>query len=273
MKSKTLQSGIFGGMLAVASIAPTWAELPSLEEKPWYGYFAGIAGKRANIGLDTDGGAVIIPLKKDKEPVASNLFINVLYQVEEVAADGKVTVKKIDVDSLTSTTPATAKPDKIVFKGKAEGDVEFEGYFENVRGMVMMGGKILGKGTVTNPLRFTISTKFPPNYANAQDKTSKEFKKKVEDDRLDLKLLDGKRAKVTGLDPFDAALPESGSAGLSQVELFISEYGEGKFTFTAAPGSKLTIVQTSKGQAFSSGMLLNWEADAEGKARLAVDVK
>lgn len=273
MKSKTLHTGLFAGMMAMAAVAPSRAELPSLEEKPWYGYFAGYAGKRANIGLDTDGGAVIIALKKDKEPVTSNLFINVLYQVEEVAPDGKVTVKKFDVDSLESTSPATAKPDKIVFKGKAEGDVKFEAYFEVSRGLVMMGGKILEKGTVTNPLRFTISTKFPPSYVNVQEKDSKEFKKKVEDDRLEVKLLDGKRAKVTGLDPFDATAPEFTGTGLSQVELNISEFGEGKFTFIAAPSSKISLVQTSKGQAFSTGLSVNWEADPEGKARLAVEVK
>ncbi len=272
MKSKTLQTGMLAGVIAMSGVTSTWAELPSLEEKPWYGYYAGYAGKRANIGLDTDGGAVIIPLKKDREPMTSNFFIPLIYQVVEVAPNGKEVVKKIDVDSLTSTTAATAKPDKIVFTGKVEGDATFEGYFEVVRGVVMVGGRILEKGTLTNPLKLNVFIKFPQAYQNAQDKNTKEFKKKIEDDKLEVKLMDGKKFKLSPEDDFDPAAPQL-VAGVSQAQVEVSEFGGNVFTFTAAPNSKITV-GGSKG-AFYTGLTIRWAGvnDTDGRARMAIDVK
>ena len=258
----------------MAGIAPLMAELPSLEEKPWYGYYAGTVGKRAAIGLDTDGGAVIIPVK-NREFMTTQFYIPLNYLIEEVLPNGKTVVKKIDFDSLESATPATVKPDRILFKGKTEGDVTFEGYFEVSRGVVMVGGRILEKGTVTNPLKFSIQAVFPQSYKNAK-KEEKEWKKKIEDDKLEVRLADGKKGKVTGADTFDPTVPEF-AGPISQVEMEIAEFGDGKFTFTAAPNSKIAIKHSKIGGPFYEGITLTWEADPatdpQGKARLAIELK
>lgn len=274
MESKTLRAGLFTGLIALSGIAPLMAELPSLEEKPWYGYYAGIVGKRAAIGLDTDGGAVIVPVK-NREWMTTQFYIPLVYQIEEVTPNGKTVVKKIDVDSLESSTPATVKPDRIVFTGKTEGDVKFEGYFEVSRGVVMVGGRILEKGTVTNPLKFSIQATFPQAYKNAK-KGEKEWQKKIEDDKLEVRLADGKRAKSSGKDTFDATAGEF-SGPINQMEMEISEFGAGKFTFTASPNSKITLKNPKVSGPFYEGITVNWEADPaadpQGKARLAIDLK
>jgi len=274
MESKTLRTGLFAGLVAIAGIAPLMAELPSLEEKPWYGYFAGIVGKKVAVGLDTDGGAVIIPIK-NREWMTTQNYIPLNYQIEEVLPNGKTAVKKIDFESLTSTSAATVKPGVILFTGKTDGDVKFEGYFEVSRGVVFVGGRILDKGTVTNPLKFTVQAIFPQAYKNAK-KGEKEWQKKVEDDKLEVRLADGKRAKSSGKDTFDATAGEF-SGPISQLEMEISEFGDGKFSFTASPNSKMTITNPKISGPFYEGITVTWEADPatdpQGKARLAIDLK
>ena len=267
---------IFSGLMAMAGTSSVMAELPTLEEKPWYGYFAGYQGKRADIGLDTDGEAMIIPLGKDRKQMTSQFALKLIYQVEETLPDGKKVIRKFDVDSMESTSPATAKPGNILFKGKLEGtETTFEGYFEIVRGMTMVGGRIVDKGAITNPLKFLIRINVPSAYKNAKIDDEKAFKKKVEADEIEVKLLDGKRAKANGAEEFDPTSEKFAGTGLAQVEFNIAELAGNTFTFTASPGSKIAL-SNSKGKPFYEGLVIAWESDPTAdaaKTRLAIDVK
>jgi hypothetical protein len=274
MESKTLRTGLFAGLVAMSGIAPLMADLPSLEQKPWYGYFVGIEGKKVAVGLDTDGGAVIVPIK-NREWMTTQNYIPLNYQIEEVLPNGKTAVKKIDFESLTSTSAATVKPGVILFTGKTEGDVKFEAYFEVSRGVVLVGGRILEKGTVTNPLKFSVQAIFPQAYKTAK-KGEKEWEKKVEDDKLEVRFADGKKAKSTVKDTFDATAGDFAKP-INQLEMEISEFGEGSFKFTASPNSKISLLNPKVSGPFYEGITLVWEADPatdpQGKARLAIDLK
>ncbi len=276
MKLKMLQAGIFTGMVGFSSVAPVHAELVGLDEPKsgWNSfYFAGHKMKGADVGLDTDGEIDIIPIGKNRERMTTQFFIPLKFEVQDVAADGKVTVKKFDVDSLTSESKATAKPDKIVVKGKSEGDATFELYYEVARGSVLVGGRIVDKGTLVNP-KFSINIAFPPAYAKPPE-DEKAFKKRIEDDFFQVKLLDGKKAKVEADKEFDIKSPEFTGTGLSQVEFRVDEFGAREFMFTASPGSKI-VASNKAGRPFYDGMTIVWEADPTAdasKARLAIGVK
>jgi len=276
MKSKTLKSGVLAGLVGLSCIAAANAQLEGLEEPKsgWSSfYFTGYKMKGADVGFDTDGKIDIIPLNKNRERMSSNYFIPLKYEIRDVGADGKVTVKKIDVDSLTSESKPTAKPDKIVVKGKTEGDATFELYYEVARGNVLVGGRILEKGTLANP-KFAITITMPKVYEKAPD-DEKAFKKRIAEDFLQVKLLEGKKAKVEADEDFDIASPEFTGTGISQVEFLIDELGAREFSLFASPGSKITAANKS-GRPFYDGLAFTWEADQAtdaSKARLAIGVK
>ena len=277
MKLKMLPVGIFAGMVGLAGISSVRAELEGLEEPKsgWNSfYFAGYKMRGADVGLDTDGEIDIIPIGKNKERMTSNYFIPLKFEVQDVAADGKVSVKKFDVDSLTSESKPTAKPDKIVVKGKTEeGGATFELYYEVARGNVLVGGRIVEKGTLVNP-KFSIKIAFPPAYAKPPG-DEKAFKKRIEDDFLEVKLLDGKKAKVEADEEFDIKSPEFAGTGLSQVELKVDEFGAREFTFIASPGSKI-IASNKTGRPFYDTFGIEWQVDPTAdasRARLAIDIE
>lgn len=276
MKSKTLKVGVLAGLVGLSCVTAAHAQLDGLEEPKsgWNSfYFAGYKMKGADVGLDTDGEIDIIPIGKNRERMSSNYFIPLKFEVRDVAADGKVTVKKIDLDTLASESKPTAKPDKIVVKGKAEGDATFEIYYEVSRGNVLVGGRVVEKGTLVNP-KMAITIVMPKVYEKAPD-DEKAFKKRIADDFFQVKLLDGKRAKAKADEELDMASAEFTGAGVSQVEFMIDELGAREFTLTASPGSK--IVSANKpSRPFYDGLNFTWEPDPAtdaSKARLAIGVK
>lgn len=277
MKSKTLKIGLFAGLAGLSCITAATAQLEGLDDprSGWNSfYFAGYQTKGAHIGFDTDGEIDIIPIGKNRERMNTNYFIPLKYEIRDVAADGKVTVKKIDVDSLTSDSKPTAKPDRILVKGKTEeGDATFELYYEISRGNVLVGGRIVEKGSLANP-KFAITIVMPKVYERPGD-DEKAFKKRIEDDYFEVKLLEGKKAKVKADSEFDITSPEFTGTGLSEVEFVINELGAREFTLTASPGSKITAANRA-GRPFYDGLNFTWEADATAdpaKARLAIAVK
>ncbi len=277
MKSKTLKASVVAGLVGLSFVTAANAQLEGIEEAKsgWNSfYFAGYKMKGADVGFDTDGKVDIIPLGKNRERMTTNYFIPLKYEIRDVSADGKVTVKKIDVDSLTSESKPTAKPDKILVKGKTEeGDTTFELYYEVARGNVLVGGRIVEKGALVNP-KFAITIVMPKVYEKAPD-DEKAFKKRIADDFLQVKLLDGKKAKVEADEEFDITSAEFTGAGLSQVEFMIDEIGAREFALTASPGSKITAANKAASP-FYNGLNFTWEADPTAdasKARLAIGVK
>ncbi len=265
------------GLVGLSFVTAANAQLEGIEEAKsgWNSfYFAGYKMKGADVGFDTDGKVDIIPIGKNRERMTTNYFIPLKYEIRDVAADGKVTVQKIDVDSLTSDSKPTAKPDKILVKGKTEaGEATFELYYEVSRGNVLVGGRIVEKGSLVNP-KIAVTIVMPKVYEKAPD-DEKAFKKRIADDYLQVKLLDGKRAKVEADEEFDITSAEFTGAGVSQVEFLIDELGAREFALTASPGSKITAAN-KQGSPFYNGLNFTWEADPAtdaSKARLAIGVK
>lgn len=276
MKSKTLHAGIFAGMISAVAIPAGLAQLPSFENnKVWNSfYFAGYQTRGADIGLDVDAKIDILPIGKNRERMTTQYTMPMLYVIEDVAADGKVKEIKIDYDTLVSPTTKepTAKPDKIVVTGKVEeGDTTFELYYEVGRGSVLVGGKILEKGSLNNP-RVVVTVKFPEVYKNAAQTDEKAFKRRIKDDYFLVRTVDGKRVKVAADEEIDITSEEFTGTGFSQVEVKIDEIGAREFTFTAAPGSRITA-KNKAGQPFYQGLNLRWEGDPEGTTRFAVSAK
>lgn len=138
------------------------AELPTLQE-PWLGHFIGMKDGKFQFGVTTRGDGVLHPLKRNGDPVSIHNPIKVNFEVHETKPDGKVVSKKIQWDSLSSEQEAAVDPkDPLTFTGKTTGDATFEVTVVPGPEAVSLTGRILDKGTLTNPLTFAITTDFKP---------------------------------------------------------------------------------------------------------------
>jgi len=231
--------------LAAASIllaAAAHAELPTLTEKPWLGYFLGIKEKGFQFGIETKGVAALEPLKRDGEPVNIHNPIKISFDVLETMPDGKVVSKKIQPESLVSTSPAVENPKQaVIITGKATGDAEFSVAITPDRGAVSITGKITDKGTLTNPLSFAVRAAFNPynGGGGATEEKKEAFDKKIKRDEVKVVLVSGKKEKLEFAEEKNPALHFKD--GMSSVEIESAAYGGVGFEFTATDKSRIAF--------------------------------
>lgn len=256
------------------------AELPSMNERPWLGYFLGTKNRDFSFGLTAQGGGMITPIGKGDKELSTQLRVQVAFVIEEVLPDGRAISKNILPETLESKDPATAKPGKVTFHGKVTGDASFEAFVEVERGTIAVGGRVLDPGTLTkNPLRFSVRAIFPEAYRSAK-KTEKDaakaFAKKLKDDRYAVLWTDGKRAKFNGADPIEADPKKVNGLGIAGLEVAVAAYQGKVFVFSASEQSKMAL-WTSKAQPFNEGFSINWypdpAKDPEAKARFKFTIK
>jgi hypothetical protein len=280
MKTPFLRSGVLASLMISASgIQLASAQLPALNEQPWLGYFTAFESKKFDFGMMSVGKIVLTPMGDKGNAVSHALAISIQIGIEEVLPDGKVTMKEIKPETLSSAEPATDELVKTVVKGKVTGDASFEVTLEQNRGVISMGGRVLDPGTLKNPLRFAIRVRFPEAYKYSSPKDKKEekaFEKKIEDDRIDMKWTDGKRKKQEFNVALEAASQDLNGPGIAAAEIEIGAYKGKKFLFLASENSAMTL-WNSKVAPLHEGFTINWRPDAEkdkeGKARLSFEVK
>jgi hypothetical protein len=268
------------GLIGIAGILPASAELPSMNEKDWLGYFVGLKTRSYMFGITPNGRASIKVLNEKGDPVAQKLTIQVDFKIEETMPDGKVIGRLMKPESLESAQAATNKPKDVVFKGLATGDIGFEVFVTEERGGIALGGRLLEPGALKNPSRFCISVKVPNAYPDVKvdedKKAKKAFEDKVKGDRVQISRMDGKREKLSMMEPVAANSPEVTGPGLSGVQIDASSYKDRKIQFSASPNSSIALSNPSK-QPLGDGFDLVWKADPakdpEGKARLQIEVK
>ena len=291
-------------VLVTAGMQPVSAELPSLDEQPWLGYYAVVANKRLQFTFAANGKIALTPIGDKGDPVAHTLAIPIEILIEEMT-DGKPVAKQIKPETLESPQPATDKLEKVVITGKVTGEAAFEVTLEQARGGISIGGRITDPGTLTkNPLRFGIRAKIPNAYPKANveeikdsDKeltkeekraerkakrdaekdgkgdAKKDAKKdadeleKIKADRIDLKWTDGTRKKQTFEKEVEAASKDLNGPGIAGAEIEISAYQGKKFLFIASPNSAMTLANDKPAPLFQ-GFSITWAAGRrEGQGR------
>lgn len=257
------------------------AQLGTLNEKPWLGYFAAYADKRLQITMDSKGAITLAPINDKGTPVSSKIAIDIEAGIEEVAPDGKVVLRRIKPESLTSPESPNDDFEKFTVRGKVTGDAAFELHMEQDRGTIAIGGRVTDPGTLTKlPIRFVVRVKFPDVYpyekvANKQhDKT---FLKKIEDDRLELKWTDGKRVKQDFEPMVEAASKDLNGPGIAAAQVEVASYKDRRVQFIASPGSSMGL-WNAKTAPLHEGFTLSWlppdaTKDPKGEARLSIEVR
>lgn len=280
MKSSSILQGISAAfVMTVVAPTPVLAQLPALNEPPWLGHFIGIENKRYHFGLTSMGKITLNPLNERGVPIGHRLTIDLVIGILETKPDGSTTLRQIKPETLQSSDPATDDLKKTVIRGQVTGEASFEATIEHDRGLISIGGRVVDPGTLKNPLSFTVRTRIPCPYPYDkvdERKDNKDFMKKIEDDRLDLKWTDGKRIKQTFEKEVDATSKEMNGPGIAAAQVETSSYKGKKILLTASENSLLTLWNAKPAPLFE-GFTFNWvpdpQKDKDGKSRMTLEVK
>ena len=268
-------------LFAFTGIQSLPAQLGTLNEPPWLGYFAAYSNRDYQIGISTFGKIRLSAIDSKGKPLSNKLDVAISVAIEETLPDGRIVVKEIKTESLESEQKPTDEFQKTIITGKVTGDAPFELIMEQDRGIVSLGGRLVGPGSLTNPLRFTIRVNFTEPYPfedvdMTDKKEAKDFEKKIKADRIDLKWTDQKRVKLGLEDPVDAKSAEFNGPGIAVAEIEIGSYKGHKFIIAASDHSTMTIAN-AKPEPLYKGFFLSWVPDSakdpEMKARLRIQVK
>lgn len=253
------------------------ADLPSLGEKDWLGYFIGVSERDHRFGLTAKGAGMVRALDAKGQPLSSRLNVTFDFGVREIQPGGKVVWHAAKPETLESAQPATMKPENVVIRGKTAGDAAFEATINANGGALEVGGHLLDKGKLTkNPADFAVRIKFPNAYPHndpLEDKKKiKAFEKKTSRDEVQLSLANNKRQKLDPAKSEPEKLAAAASAGIVGIRAEFSAYPDARFEISAPAGSKLLL--TPKGAApLRDGFTLDWISGPEGKKPLAIDVR
>lgn len=293
VKIKNRLAPLVAACIAVLSGTPNAnAELPMLDQKPWLGYYAVFANKRYCFRVLPTGDIDLSPMNEKGGLLGKQLAINIYPGIEETMPDGKTVMRQTKAKSLESKEAPTENLGKTTIRGKVTGDAEYELYIEQVRGIIFMGGRVLNAGSLTkNPIRFVVRLRIPNAYPYQEnqadipddrkqnrkaDLAEKAFQKKVRNDSLTVKWLDGKRVKQDYEKIVDVNSKELNGPGIASAEIDVGSYKGRRLLFTAAPNSAMKL-QNSKAAPLHEGFTVIWAADMakdpEAKARLAMEVK
>lgn len=281
MQSTPFRLGFIAALFATAcGIVPAAADLPGLKEKQWLGRFLVSENRGFTFNLSTLAQGNIIPAGKSDKEISTQLYLPVVFLIEEVLPSGAVVTKKILPESFETKDPATLKPGKVTFRGKVTGDASFEAHIEVDHGIISIGGRLLEPGTLTkNPLRFGVRVTVPDVYRKAK-KTEKDdakvFAKKIKDDRYTLLWTDGKRVKFGEADSIDADLKNVNGPGIAELKVEMAAYPNKTLAFNASENSKIAL-SVPAAQPFYEGFAINWypdpAKDPDAKALLKFTVK
>ena len=262
------------------SLTPVTADLPTCPDKPWDRCFAGMENRKFKFIIDPWAQGRIIPIGKSGKEIGHSLQPSVSFIVEEVLPSGTSVVKKITPDSLDPQAKPIAKQGKTNFTGKVTGDASFEGMVEFDQGTILLGGRLLGPGTLTkNPLRFGIRIYFPSAYRHAkttEKDDARKFAKQIRGDRYTVGWTDGKQAKFNGGDKLDPQSKAANGPGIAQFKMDVESFQGATFELKADPNSKM-LLWSRQEQAFHEGFSITWypdpAKDPEAKARIRIVVK
>ena len=241
--------------------------MPNLKGQPWLGYFIGIEHrKKMRFGVTAKGQGVIDPLDDDGKPVFAKVPFQVNFDVVETLPDGKTVRKQVNSDSLVSEQPATEDPDKpITFRGKVTGDAAFEITVHPERGGVALSGKLIDKGTLTNPVHFEISLDVKPYPQRPGDSQAeiKAFEARAKKDVLKYDTVSSKRGKIEFLDETNpaAAVGES----ISRMDFTTDAFDNREFEIQTTDKAKLTFADQGS-KPLWNGFTLHWRVDESADA-------
>lgn len=287
MSSSPIRDGHFrrvAGLLLVLGlgwIANAPAQLPALNKSPWQGYFAGYENKRFTFGLASGGEIRVTPLNDKGEEFGPNHHFAILFGIEEILPDGRLEMKKIKPETLTSEQAATDKLERVVIRGKVSADAAFEAVFAQDRGVISMTGRVMETGGFKkNPIRFGVQVRFPDTYPKwmredrwkSDEKAMAALQKQMKAEIIRITWTDGTKVTHSFEAPVDAASKTLNGPGMSKAEIEVAAFKNRRFVFSAPPSTPMTLSNAGSAP-LSDGFSIHWSPDAEAKSAFSLEIK
>lgn len=259
------------------------AELPTLSQPPLLGFHTAYMNKKYQFGI-AGNGEITLKMVDNKGVVSPSPFhVKFTIGVEETLPDGKTLLRAIKLETLESAQTPNGNFEKTVLTGKVNGDAVVEATFEQARGLISVGGRVIEPGTLKNPLRFTARLYFPTPYPHDLDidkstdkKAVKTFEEKIKNDRISMKWTDGKGKKLGFSESVDATTTEINGPGISAAEIEVSLSAGKKFTLTSSANTAMKL-WNAKPAPLYRGFTFHWSPDpaknVDGKARISIELK
>ncbi|GAA5482564.1 hypothetical protein [Haloferula sargassicola] len=258
--------------LVLASAVVRADMLPQLDHDPWTGWFAGYQDRKFRFGVNREGEAFLMPMKNRDETIYNKNWIRITPVIEQLREGRGPITKKVEMNGWTALTEASEEAEKIAYRGTVTGGAEFEVTMEIDGSTVRLGGRLVGKGTLTDEdLRFALRIKIPNLYSYERDE--EKLEDKTRDDRYEFVRIGGKKEKWDGWTELRGE--EISEEGFVSARIEIEPY-DARLELTAGEGGKFEL-WTGKKQRLHRGLGVNWihlpAKDPKGEARFELTFK
>jgi hypothetical protein len=265
--------------LALLGSAACPAQLDALDQEPWYSFHTVYSDNRSAIGVTREGTIRILPATRREETIHPNLGLTISIVIEDKLANGREIRRTIRRESLKASTPPTAEPTKLTITGETSAAARFELNLEQSDDEVLVKARLTDRGKLVSPdarffLLVTVPSLYPWN--SSGEKESRNFERKVADDRVDLVRSDGKKVRVKGGKGIDLESADASGPGLAGISMEFAAHRGRKILLKAAEGSTLHGSNPANSP-LHEGFELRWAPDPakdpEGKATLGIEVR
>lgn len=261
--------------LVAAAWVPAMAALPTLQERPWLGHFFGIESRDFIFKVDQEGAGRLTLIDDKKKEFGHAMDIQVNIVMEEVQPGGKVTARKVRVDSLATDDEPGSEGAAVKFTGQTTGEAKFEVTMSATKNEIALGIRLLEPGTLKNP-QPVIRVNLPNVYqsVSAAKKDERTFERRIKGDRLQVVALDGEKSKIPTGEPLDASKLETSKGGLKEVDVELDGFRGRELRFSGEGKGKIMLWNSST-QPLNKGFGVNWlpDSDAAEDALLRIRVK
>lgn len=215
----------------------------------------------------------LIDDKKKEFGHAMDIQVNIV--MEEVQPGGKVTARKVRVDSLATDDEPGSEGAAVKFTGQTTGEAKFEVTMSATKNEIALGIRLLEPGTLKNP-QPVIRVNLPNVYqsVSAAKKDERTFERRIKGDRLQVVALDGEKSKIPTGEPLDASKLETSKGGLKEVDVELDGFRGRELRFSGEGKGKIMLWNSST-QPLNKGFGVNWlpDSDAAEDALLRIRVK
>lgn len=227
--------------LTLLSPLPLRADLGTMSEKPWLGYFVGWEGKKYDTGIGSDGEFLIIT-KKGRDRILHK-EIKITYLVEE-EVNGKWVRRTFTKDGLNSESETAVDPEEPVkLQIIVTGDTKVE--FIHVMGndLITVKANLIEKKT-ENKIRLGLEIDFPSSRAELEGKDERDIKKMYRSDEIEaVRKVDGEKVDAKMYESVDFTSDEFLKEGATEIEIKSDELTAGESFVAKLGNEKIGVIQ------------------------------
>ncbi len=222
---------------------PANAELlPSMDKKPWLGYFSGYQRNGFEFRVDNEGKCLIyLKDRRARKKVGHKKTIKIYTEVLVENAQGKLIARRLKNDgNFVTDQKAGLKHKEVRYTAESGGDAKVEVHIKYDRNRITMDGRVLDPGSLKGEkiylgFKVMVPAMYGPSYNRAREK---KLKAAMGKDRIRfVRAKDGKRVSLKSYEKVDLSDDELAAGGVTMLQVAMAGQKGSDFVFTTSDGS------------------------------------